>query len=84
MQVPMVATFKHSHGADVREPIRCAAVFRPTPAEQHQRELVRYIVLLVALLAVGLLIAIALYYTAGNSVTVKHVSALAPHLPLFS
>ena len=42
--------------------------------------MLRYLVLVVALLAVVLLIAIALYYTHGNSVTIEHVSSLAPHL----
>ena len=40
--------------------------------------MLRYLVLVIALVAVILLIAIALYYTQGNSVTIEHVSALAP------
>jgi hypothetical protein len=31
---------------------------------------------------VVLLIAIALYYTQGNSVSIEHVSSLAPHFAL--
>jgi hypothetical protein len=42
--------------------------------------MLRYLVVGIALLAVLLLIAIALYYTEGNSVTVKHVSSLVPPL----
>jgi hypothetical protein len=38
----------------------------------------------IALLAVLLLISIALYYTQGNSVTIEHVSSLAPQLTLSS
>jgi hypothetical protein len=42
--------------------------------------MLRYVVVAVALLAVLLLIAIAFYYTQGNSLTVKHVSTLPPYL----
>ena len=42
--------------------------------------LLRYAVVGIAIIAVVLLIAIALYYTEGNSVTIKQVSSLAPHL----
>ena len=42
--------------------------------------MLRYLVVVIALLAVLLLIAIALYYTEGNSVTIEHVSSLAPPL----
>jgi hypothetical protein len=44
--------------------------------------MLRYLVLVIALVAVSLLIAIALYYTQGNSVTIEHISSLAPHLTL--
>jgi hypothetical protein len=47
---------------DVGEPIKCAVAARPT----RPNELLRYVLVVVALLAVGLLIAIALYYTQGN------------------
>jgi hypothetical protein len=43
--------------------------------------MLRYFVLVIAILAVLLLIAIALYYIDGNSVTVEHVSSLAGHRP---
>ncbi len=80
MQVPMMADVKHTHHADVSEPIRCALVAKPTEAQRHKKELLRYLVVVTAMLAVLLLVAIALYYTEGNSVTVKHVSSLAPYL----
>ena len=50
---------------------------KPTDAQRHKEEMLRYFVLGVALLAVLLLIAIALYYTEGHSVTIEHVSSLA-------
>jgi formate hydrogenlyase subunit 3/multisubunit Na+/H+ antiporter MnhD subunit len=80
MQVPMMAEVKPGYHADVGEPIRCAVVAKPTEAERHKKELLRYLVVGVALLAVLLLIAIAFYYTEGNSVTIKHISWLAPNL----
>ena len=80
MHVPMTADIKHAHPPDMNEPIKCALVFKPTEAERHNREMVRHLVLVIALLAVLLLIAIAFYYTEGNSVTVKHVSSLPPYL----
>jgi hypothetical protein len=80
MQVPVVA------GVDSRvhmsEPIRCAVSAKPTPASRHKKELLRYLVLVIALVAVSLLSAIALYYTQGNSVTIEHVSSLAPNFSL--
>jgi hypothetical protein len=79
MQVPMTADVKHGHRADVGEPIKCAVVFKPTQAQKHKREMVRHLVVLIALLAVLLLIAIAFYYTNGNSVTVKRINSLARH-----
>ncbi len=69
--------FKHSHSVDVSEPIRCAQLFKPTPAEIHKRELLRYLVLAVAFVAVVILIAIALYYTQGNSIHIQHISSVA-------
>jgi hypothetical protein len=44
--------------------------------------MLRYLVLVIALVAVSLLIAIALYYTQGNSVTIEHISSLAPQFAL--
>jgi formate hydrogenlyase subunit 3/multisubunit Na+/H+ antiporter MnhD subunit len=81
MHVPMTADVKHGHHADVGEPIKCAVVLKPTEAERHNRELVRYFVVVIAILAVLLLIAIAFYYTEGNSVTVKRINSLAAHHP---
>lgn len=82
MQVPVIAGLDHPHPVDMSEPIKCALVVKPTRASRHKKELLRYLVLVIALLAVVLLIAIALYYTHGNSVTIEHVSSLAPHLAL--
>ena len=79
MSVPMTADVKHGHPADMGEPIKCAAVFKPTRAERHKREMVRHLVVVIALLAVLLLVAIAFYYTEGNSVTVKRINSLAAH-----
>jgi hypothetical protein len=77
VQVPMTASVKH---ANMGEPIKCALVTKPSKAERHKSEMLRYVVVAVALLAVLLLIAIAFYYTQGNSLTVKHVSTLPPYL----
>lgn len=79
---PIIAGVDHSHHADMSEPIKCAVVSKPSRASRHKREMIRYLVLVIALLAVSLLIAIALYYTHANSVTIEHVSSLAPHLTL--
>jgi hypothetical protein len=78
VQVPMTASVKH---ANMGEPIKCALVTKPTKAERHKGEMLRYAVVAVAFLAVLLLIAIAFYYTQGNSLTVKHVSSLPPYFP---
>jgi hypothetical protein len=82
MQVPVIAGIEHPHPVDMSEPIKCAIVVKPTRASRHKKEMLRYLVLVIALLAVVLLIAIALYYTQGNSVSIEHVSSLAPHLTL--
>ena len=79
MQVPMTASVKH---ANMGEPIKCALVTKPSEAEKHKSEMLRYAVVVVAFLAVLLLIAIAFYYTQGSSVTVKHVSSLRPYFSL--
>ncbi len=67
---------------DMSEPIKCAVLVKSTRASRHKKEILRYLVLVIALLAVVLLIAIALYYTQGNSVSIEHVSSLAPHVAL--
>jgi hypothetical protein len=72
----MTASVKH---ATMGESIKCALVTKPSEAERHKSEMLRYAVVVVALLAVLLLIAIAFYYTQGNLVTVKHVSSLPPY-----
>jgi formate hydrogenlyase subunit 3/multisubunit Na+/H+ antiporter MnhD subunit len=77
VQVPMTASVKH---ANTGEPIKCALVTKPSKAERHKSEMLRYAIVAVASLAVLLLIAIAFYYTQGNSLTVKHVSAFRPYL----
>jgi len=79
MHVPMTADVKHAHPPDMNEPIKCALVFKPTEAQRHNQEMVRHFVLVIALLAVLLLIAIAFYYTEGNSVTVRRINSLAAH-----
>jgi hypothetical protein len=79
MQVPMIANVKQRHHADMGKPIKCAVVLRPTAAQRHKRDMVRHFVVVIALLAVLLLIAIAFYYTEGNSVTVKRINSLASH-----
>ncbi len=85
MQVPIVAGIEHPHHVDMSEPIKCAVAAKPTQAARHKKEMLRYLVLVIALLAVLLLIAIALYYTQGNSVTIEHVSSLsAPHIARLS
>ena len=81
MQVPVTADAKQVHHANVSEPIRCAVVLKRTEAQRYKKVvLLRYAVVGIAIIAVILLIAIALYYTEGNSVTIKQVSSLAPHL----
>jgi hypothetical protein len=82
MHVPMIASAKHMHSADVSETIHCAVVERPSEAQKHKTEVVRYFVLVIALVAVSLLIAIALYYMQAKSVTIEHASSLASPLIL--
>jgi hypothetical protein len=76
VHVPMTADVKQ---ANMAEPIKCALVTKPTEAERHKGEVLRYAVVAGAFLAVLLLIAIAFYYTQGNSITVRHVSSLPPY-----
>jgi hypothetical protein len=77
MQSSSLAETKHP---DMGQPIKCAPVGKPSEAERHKQEMLRYVIVVIAVLAVVLLIAIAFYYTEGNSVTVKHVSSLPPYL----
>jgi hypothetical protein len=77
MQVSMMATAKHMHRDDVSEPIRCAVVVKPTEAQKQKNELLRYFVLVIALVAVFLLLAIALYYMQAKSVTIEHAGSFA-------
>jgi hypothetical protein len=77
MQIPMIAGAKHMHPTNLSERIRCAVVVRPSDAEKHKTEMVRYFVLVIALVAVFLLIAIAVYYMQAKSVTIEHASSLA-------
>jgi hypothetical protein len=79
MHVPLTAHVKHGNHADMGEPIKCGVVLKPTEAQRHKRQMVRHFVVVIALLAVLLLIAIAFYYTEGNSVTIKHINSLAAH-----
>ena len=73
---------KRAHPADWSEPIKCAEVFKPAHAQRHKKQMLCYLVLVMALVVVLILIAIALYYTQGNSVTIEHVSSLAPQVNL--
>jgi hypothetical protein len=82
MQLPVIAVARHAQSVDAGEPIRCAAAAKESRAQRHKREMLRYFVLVIALLAVFLLISIALYYTQGNSVTIVHTSSLAPRFIL--
>ena len=83
MQVPIIAGAKHTPHSDAIESIRCAVVVKPTQAATHRKEMLRYLILVIALLAVLVLIAIVLYYTQANSVPIEHVSSLASH-PAFA
>jgi hypothetical protein len=81
MQVPVTADAKQVHHANVSEPIRCAVVLKRTEVQRYRKfVLLRYAVVGIAIIAVILLLAIALYYTEGNSVTIRQVGSLAPHL----
>ncbi len=75
MQVPVIAA-RRAQPVDTAEPIDRVA--KPMQIQRHRKEMLRYLVLVIALLAVMLLISIALYYTQGNSVTIEHISKLAP------
>jgi formate hydrogenlyase subunit 3/multisubunit Na+/H+ antiporter MnhD subunit len=83
MQAPLTAVARRSRPVDslkpFLEPIRCALVSRPTQAQKQKRAILRYFVIGIALVAVVFLMAIAVYYTQGNSVTIHRVGLLAPH-----
>ena len=68
--------------SEVPEPIRCVVFARPSADEKHKKDMLRYFVLVIALLAVVFLMAIALYYTQGNSVSIEHVSLLLTQPPV--
>ena len=76
MQVPDTSGTRHTHRVDVAESLRCAALDKTDQARRHKKEMLRYLVLVAALVAVVLLISIALYYTQGNSVMIEHLSSL--------
>jgi hypothetical protein len=81
MQVPVTADAKQVHHANVSEPIRCAVVLKRTEVQRYRKfVLLRYAVVGIAIIAVILLLAIALYYTEGNSVTIRQVGSLAPEV----
>jgi hypothetical protein len=82
MQVPLISAAKHSRQVDVFEAIRCASVDRKVRAQKHKKEMLRYLVLVIALVAIIILMSIALYYTRGNSVSIEHVSSLTSRLIL--
>jgi uncharacterized membrane protein len=82
MQLPMIAGAKHTHHSDPLQSMRCAVDVKPTQAEKHKKEMLRYLVLVIALLAVLVLISIVLYYTQASSVPIEHVGSLASHLAL--
>jgi hypothetical protein len=74
MQAPVTAVARRSRQLNNLGTIRCALVSKPTEAQKHKRAILRYFVLGIALMAVVFLMAIALYYTQGNSVTIHHLS----------
>jgi formate hydrogenlyase subunit 3/multisubunit Na+/H+ antiporter MnhD subunit len=74
MQVPLTAVTRRSRQVNNLGVIRCALISKPTEAEKHQRAMLRYCVIGIALMAVVFLMAIAIYYTQGNSVTIHHIS----------
>ena len=74
MQAPLTAVARRSRPVDKLGPIRCALVSKPTEAQKQKRAILRYFVIGIALAAVVFLIAIAVYYTQGNSVIIHHVS----------
>jgi type VI protein secretion system component VasK len=81
MQVP-IAWAKHARHSDAIDPLGCAQIATPAHITRHRKDMLRYLILVIVLLAVLVLIAVVLYYTQGNSVTIEHVSALAPQFVL--
>jgi ABC-type phosphate transport system permease subunit len=79
MAFPAVSGDRQAHQIDVAESLRCGAVDKPAQARRHKKEMLRYLILVCALVAVILLISIALYYTQGNSVTIEHAGWHAAH-----
>jgi hypothetical protein len=80
LQAPLTVVTRRSRQVSNLGVIRCALVSKPTEAQKHKRAILRYFIIGIALMAVVLLMAIALYYTQGNAVTIHHVSSLAPHV----
>jgi hypothetical protein len=78
MEVPVSSTAKPARYADALDSIRSVSIEHSSKNKRHTKEMLRYLVLVVALVAVIILISIALYYTQGNSVTIEHVRAFAP------
>jgi hypothetical protein len=77
MQAPIIAGAKHAQHTKAIDPLGCAVIATPAHVIKHRKEMLRYLVLVIVLLAVLVLIAVVLYYTQGNSVTIEHVSSLA-------
>jgi hypothetical protein len=66
---------------DSGEPIKCASSQQPT-TQKHTNEVVRYLLVSVAVAAVLFLVATALYYSNGSAVIVKHVRMHPPLMHL--
>ena len=84
MQMPMSADFKRLNSAPVHDSIHCAVMAGPSPAEQHKRAILRYFVVAIAVVAVFLLLAIALYYTQVSAGPLVHASASVSGLSVFA
>ena len=78
MQGPISSITKQAHPARVAEFVGNAAMDDAARTRRHKKEILRYVVVVAAFLAVMLLLSIALYYTRGHSVTVRHIGSLAP------
>ena len=76
MPTPMMADVKRAYDADVGQPIRCAVVVKPTEAQRYKKEMLRYVVVAIALLAVLLLIAIAGTVAAASALLLRKVPTL--------
>jgi hypothetical protein len=64
------------------DPIRCASISGPTANQQHRRDLLRFVMVSVALLATLLLLAGAFDYTTRKTTAFRHVRLAAPFVPL--